>query len=58
LRTRMPMAIRRAIRCGVRAGRCFNGRWRDKFLFNAEHRKRGVPVITGTPRFFFAEKIC
>src|SRR5216684_364128 len=28
----MPMAIRRAIRCGVRAGRFFNGRWRDKFL--------------------------
>src|SRR5438445_8081586 len=28
----MPMAIRRAIRCGVWAGRFFNGRWRDKFL--------------------------
>src|SRR6267378_5690020 len=28
----MPMVIRRAIRCGVRAGRFFNGRWRDKFL--------------------------
>src|SRR5258708_12113153 len=28
----MPMVIRRAIRCGVRAGPFFNGRWRDKFL--------------------------
>jgi len=26
------MATRRAIRCGVRAGLFFNGRWRDKFL--------------------------
>jgi hypothetical protein len=26
------MAIRRAIRCGVRAGRFFNGHWRDRFL--------------------------
>src|SRR5260370_20966051 len=52
LRTRMPMAIRRAIRCGVRACRCFNGRWRDKFFFNAEYTKRGARAIAGRRVFF------
>src|SRR5207244_10032737 len=61
LRTRTPMVVRRAIRCGVRTrpsgSPLFNGRSRDKFSSRQSTKNRGVPVITGTPRFFFAEKI-
>src|SRR5260370_3950579 len=63
LRTRTPMPIRRAIRCGVparpsglRASLFFNGLWRDK-VFQSSAQKRGVPVIAGTPRFTFSGKI-
>src|ERR1700694_2836000 len=53
----MPMVIRRAIRCGVRVGPFFNGRWRDKFYSNAGHKRTRRPDLVETPRFFIAEKI-
>src|SRR6266550_3035879 len=60
LRTRTPMVVRRAIRCGVRTrpsgSPFFSGRSRDKFFSRQSTKNRGVP-ITGTPRFFFAGKI-
>ncbi len=55
LRTRMPMVIRRAIRCGVQAGRCFNGRWRDKFL-SRQSTKNAAPRRSSGRRVFSLRK--
>src|SRR6267378_4116881 len=51
----MPMAIRRAIRCGVRAGRFFNGRWRDKFL-SSRAQKDAASRPSGDAAFFLLQE--
>src|ERR1700731_727553 len=55
LRYRMPMAIRRAIRCGVRAGRFFNGRWRDKFL-SSRAQKDAASRLNRDAAFFLLQE--
>src|ERR1700730_6428773 len=52
----MPMAIRRAIRCGVRAGRFFNGRWRDKFL-SSRAQKDATSRLNRDAAFFLLQKM-
>src|ERR1700675_149830 len=51
----MPMAIRRAIRCGVRAGRFFNGRWRDKFL-SSRAQKDAAARLNRDAAFFLLQE--
>ena len=50
LRIRMLTGIRRAMRCGGRALRCFSGRWRDRIRFEQRANERGVTVRVA-PRF-------
>src|SRR5437016_3202316 len=56
LRQRMPMVIRRAIRCGVRAGRFFNGRWRNKFL-SSRAQKDAAFRLSRDAAFFICSKM-